>query len=295
MYAQISQNQWKTRFIFLFFIAFICLLFYLIGQVYGNPGAYFIFGLAISLACVVGSYYYSDILVLLTSGARPATKEEFFDYYTVTENMAIASGLPMPKLYVIDDQAPNAFATGRNPAHATVCTTTGLLTRLDRSEIEAVIAHELSHIKNYDILLASVITALVGTVAIVSDVIIRGLWWRGDREKESEKNPFLMIFFIIVLLISPLVATLIQLAISRKREYLADASGALLTRYPEGLARALEKISAYPLQMRSASTATAHLFICSPFKPKKNVGSWFTGLFSTHPAIEDRIKILRSM
>lgn len=296
IYAQISRNRVRTWVIFALFVAFISCIFYLIGQVYGTPGRYFLLGFGISSISVLVSYFYADKLVLYSTGAHAATKEEYFDFYTVAENMAIAAGVPMPKLYVIDDPAPNAFATGRNPAHAVVCATTGLLTRLDRSELEGVIAHELSHVKNYDILLASIVTALVGTIAIVSDIIVRTFWWtRNDNESKSERNPFLMMFFILLLLLSPLVATLIQLAISRKREYLADASGALLTRYPEGLARALEKISNYPYPMRTASSATAHLFISNPFRKQTGVQSWFTGLFSTHPPTADRIRILRNM
>ncbi len=216
--------------------------------------------------------------------------------YTVTENLSIASGLPMPKLYVIEDPAPNAFATGRDPKHAVVCATTGLLTRLDRSELEGVIAHELSHVKNYDILVTSIVAVLVGTIALVADWIMRSLWWRGGDDRENRaRGPVAMGFMIFALILIPIVATLIQLAVSRRREYLADASGALLTRYPEGLARALEKISADPRIMRTATTSTAHMFISNPFKKGTRVSSLLSELFSTHPPTAERIRILRSM
>ncbi len=229
------------------------------------------------------------------SGAKPADKKQYFNFYTVTENLCIASGIPMPKLYVIDDPVPNAFATGRNPQHAVVAATTGLLSRLDRAEVEGVIAHELSHIRNYDILVMTIVTVLVGTLAYAVDFMTRSMWWgRGSDDRES-KNGIQSILFILSLFILPLLATLIQLAVSRKREYLADASGALLTRNPGGLADALEKISSVAQPMRHASTATAHMYISNPFKSNTRARSWFTNLFSTHPPIEERIKILRNM
>lgn len=268
--------------------------FFLIGKYFENPTYYFTIGFIFSLFSSVGSYFYSDKIVLATTGAKPANKKEHFNFYTVTENLAIASGLPMPKLYVIQDPAPNAFATGRNPQHAVVCATTGLLERLDRGELEGVIAHELGHVKNYDILLASIVAVLVGTISLIADWIMRSLWWNGDDDNRSSKSPILFILLIIALIITPIVATLIQLAVSRRREFLADATGANLTRYPEGLARALEKIADDKHMLRTATTSTAHLFISNPFKKGKS-GSWLTTLFSTHPPIEERVKILRSM
>lgn len=297
VYSQIAQNKAKTFLIVGLFIVFLSGLFYLIGTFFKDPATYLTMGLMISLFSSVGSYFYSDKIVLMTTGAKPASKEEYFDLYTVVENLSIAAGLPMPKVFVINDPAPNAFATGRNPKHAVVAATTGLLERLNRAELEGVIAHELSHVKNYDILLSTMVGVLVGTVAVAADWIMRSMFWGGiDRDNDSRdnRNPLLYIFFIVVLLISPIVATLIQLAISRRREYLADASGALLTRHPAGLARALQKISDYPQSMRHATTNTAHLFIANPFKSKK-ARSFMTSLFSTHPPIEDRIKILMSM
>ena len=197
---------------------------------------------------------------------------------------------------MIEDNALNAFATGRDPGHAVVCATTGLLERLDRVEIEGVIAHELSHIKNYDILLSSIVAVLVGTIGLVSDWIMRNLWWSnfGKDNDRDNKNPFFAFFMIVVLILTPIVATLIQLAISRQREFLADSSGVLLTRYPQGLIRALEKIADYPGQLRTANSATAHLFISNPFKKTKK-SSWLTSLFNTHPPIDERIRILQNM
>jgi heat shock protein HtpX len=269
-------------------------LFFLIGKYFQNPTFYFTIGIGISLLSSVWSYFNSDKLVLFSTGAKPATKEQYFDFYTVTENLAIADGLPMPRLYVMEDPSLNAFATGRDPKHAVVCATTGILEKLNRTELEGVIAHELSHVKNYDILLSSVVAVLVGTVALISDWILRSFWWGGDRDERSSKSPIMLLFLIVALVIAPLVATLIQLAVSRRREFLADASGALLTRYPEGLAKALEKISADTKPTYSATTSTAHMFISNPFK-KKGATSWVTGLFSTHPPVQERIKILRSM
>jgi len=297
IYNQISSNRWRTYFIIALFIFFISGFFFLIGQYLQSPTEYFILGFIISLISSIAGYFYSDRIVLLTVGAKPADKKDYFDFYTVTENLAIADGVPMPKIYVISDPSPNAFATGRDPKHAVVCATTGLLGMMNRSELEGVIAHELSHVKNYDILLSSIVAVLVGTVALVSDWIMRSMWWGGSRRDDEDRggrNPLMLILFILALIIGPLVATLIQLAISRKRELLADASGALLTRYPDGLANALEKIAGYPQPLKNANSATAHLFIANPFK-KQNKGSWLVNLFSTHPPVEERIKILRSM
>lgn len=298
IYNQISGNKIRTFFIFAVFILLISGFFYMIGKYYdASPTGFFVMGFGFSLISTIGSYFFSDKIVLMTVGAKPASKEQYFDLYTVTENLSIAAGLPMPKIYVVQDPSPNAFATGRDPKHAVVCATTGILERLNRSELEGVIAHELSHVKNYDILLSSVVAVLVGTVALISDWIMRSFWWGGMRGRDNdreERNPIVFVLMIVVLIITPIVATIIQLAISRRREYLADASGALLTRYPEGLARALEKIAGDPTPMRHATASTAHLFISNPFKNKSRM-SWVTSLFSTHPPIEERIRILRNM
>lgn len=266
--------------------------FYLIGQVLNSPWLYLLIGLTISILSAVGSYFFSDKIVLTLMRARLADKKEFFDFYTTTENLCLAAGLPMPKLYVIDDPAPNAFATGRDPKHAVVCATTGLLRMLDRSDIEGVVAHELSHIKNYDILLATIISVIVGTISIVADIALKSFFW-GNRSNQERRSPLLMVIFFLSLVLIPLAATLIQLAISRKREFLADASAVLLTRNPEGLADALEKISRYQ-SSRFIPSSFAHLFIVNPLNSKKAL-SWLANLFSTHPPIEERIKILRGM
>lgn len=278
------------------FIVIFTGFFYIIGKYFGGgSGAFYaLLGFIISFASSVYSYFNSDKLVLSTTHARPATKEEFFDFYTVTENLSIASGLPMPKLYVIDDPSPNAFATGRNPEHGVVCATTGLLDLMERGELEGVIAHELSHIKNYDILVSTVTAVLVGTIALAADWIMRSLWWGGGNDDDRPRNPIMLVLLIVALILTPIVATLIQLAVSRRREFLADASGALLTRYPDGLASALQKIAAYPRGVHTATTSTAHMFISNPFKEKRAM-SWMTSLFSTHPPVEQRIEILRKM
>ena len=294
IYSQIKKNKWRTAAIFSIFTLIVCGFFYLIGTVYDSPTGYFLFGLLLAVGSGFFSYFYSDKLILLTVNAKPANKKDHFDFYTVAENLSIAAGLPMPKLYVIEDQAPNAFATGRDYKHAVVCVTTGLLDQLERVELEGVIAHELSHIKNYDILLSSVVVSLVGAVSLVSDWILRNIWWSRRDDDRANRNPLLLIFVIIALVIGPLVATLIQLAISRQREFLADANGALITRYPEGLARALEKISHHARVLQGATPATAHLFIVNPLKVKK-ITSRISGLFNTHPPVEERIRILRSM
>ncbi|MFN4212717.1 MAG: M48 family metallopeptidase [Microgenomates group bacterium] len=297
IYSQITSNKIRTFLILVIFIFLVSGFFFLVGQYFQSPETYLVLGLFFSLSSGFVSYFYSDKIILLTVGAKPANKKEYFDFYTVTENLSIAAGLPIPKLYVITDPSPNAFATGRDPKHAVVCATTGLLEKLERKEIEGVVAHELSHIKNYDILLASIVSVLVGTVALVSDWIMRSFWWQGYQQKRDyreSKNPILSVLLILALILAPLAATLIQLAISRRREFLADASAALLTRYPEGLASALEKIAQDHHRLQTATTATAHLFISSPFK-KKGGYSWILNLFSTHPPIEERIKILRNM
>lgn len=300
VYNQIAYNKTRTYLTIFVFVLLVAGFFFLLGRYFESPAAangYFILGFMFATFSSIGSYFYADKIVLFTMGARPADKKNYFDYYTVTENLSIAAGLPMPKLYVIDDPSPNAFATGRDPKHAVVGATTGLLQKLDRAELEGVIAHELSHVKNYDILLSTIVAVLVGTIALVSDWMMRSFWWGGFNRDEDrrDRNPIVFLFVIIALILGPIIATLIQLAISRRREFLADASGALLTRYPEGLARALEKISADPVPMRHAASSTAHLFISNPFKKGQRGLSVIATLFSTHPPVQERIKVLRSM
>lgn len=281
------------------FVVFITTVTYVFAKALGgSPLSYAGFALIFSGLMSLGSYYYSDKMVLATTGAIPVTEKDYPELYHIVENLAIGDGVPTPKIYIIPDPSPNAFATGRDPKHAAVAVTQGLLQRLNKTELEGVIAHELSHVKNYDTRLMAITAILVGFVSILADMFTRNLWWGGFRRNDEERNSQGQVFFLILgivfAVLSPIAATLIQLAISRKREFLADASGVLLTRYPEGLASALEKIAADPRPVQSASTATAHLFIENPFKNDK-ARSWLASLFSTHPPIEERIKILRSM
>jgi heat shock protein HtpX len=296
IYESIRSNVWRSYAMMAVFAVFVVGLSYVIGQATGYGNALIPVAVILSVISAVGSYYFGDQMVLAMSGARPADRQRDFDFYTVAENLSIAAGLPMPKLYVIEDTAMNAFATGRDPKHAVVVATTGLLARLDRREIEGVIAHELSHVQNYDIRLMAVVAVLVGTVAYISDLFLRNLWWGGRRSRDSERegNGIFFLVGIVLAIISPFLAMMIQMAVSRRREYLADASGALLTRYPEGLASALEKISSDKEVLEAASNATAHLYIANPFKGKE-FGAWFSSLFDTHPPIADRIRRLREM
>jgi len=274
------------------FLAVVIALGWFLSYYYGNPAILY-FAIIFSLVMNVGSYWWSDKIVLKLTGAKPATREEFFDLYTVTENLSITAGLSMPRLYVIHDPAPNAFATGRDEKHAVVCATTGLLQLLDRSELEGVIAHELSHIGNRDMLVSTVAVVLVGLVTLLADIFMRSLWFGGgNRDRgEGRLGAILMIVGVVLTLLSPIIATLIQLAISRKREFLADASGALLTRYPDGLASALQKISTYAQPMKKVNHATAHLFIANPFGGGKVKGA-MNKMFSTHPPVEERVNAL---
>lgn len=234
-------------------------------------------------------------MVLATSGAKQIKKHDNPELFNLVENLAIGDGMPMPKVYIMHDASPNAFATGRDPKHAAIAVTTGILERLKRTELEGVLAHELSHIKNYDTRLLAITAVLVGFIALITDLFMRHLWWSGfNRDRNSRANGPVLIIAIVLAILAPIVASLIQLAISRRREFLADASGVLLTRYPEGLASALEKIASDSQPLKTASNATAHLFIVNPFKGKGFSGM-LTNLFSTHPPMEERIRILRSM
>lgn len=273
------------------FLAVIVGLGYFISYYYDSPAILY-FAIIFSVAMNIASYWYSDKIVLSVSHAVEADRNDYLELYRIVENLSITAGLPMPKVYIMQDSSPNAFATGRNKEHAAVCVTTGLLKILDKNELEGVISHELSHIGNRDILLSTVVVVLVGFISLMANFFIRGSIFGGGRKSEGEGNAIIMIVGIIFIILSPIVATLIQLAISRKREYLADASGALLTRYPEGLASALQKISDANIPMKNANTATAHLFISDPFR---GAGKKVSALFSTHPPIQDRIKILMEM
>ena len=290
LYTHQESNIAKTWVLMSVFFAVVVAIGWGVSYYFDNPGILF-FAVVFSVATNIFAYWNSDKVVIAMSGARPASESEYPDLNNIIENLAITAGLPKPKVYVIEDPAPNAFATGRNKEHAAVAVTTGLLGMMDRAELEGVLAHELSHIGNRDMLVSTVAVVLVGFVTLVSDFFLRAsLFGGGGRDREN-KNPVLMLVAVAFIILSPIVATLIQLAISRKREFLADASGALLTRYPEGLASALQKIGGYSQSMRRANNATAHLYISNPFGPKAAM-SGLSKLFMTHPPIEDRIKAL---
>lgn len=290
LYDQQSSNVRRTWVLIVGFLLIVTGVGYLISWYYGDP-VFLIVAFVIAVLTNFYAYWASDKLVLSLNRARPASRQEFFDFYTVTENLSIAAGLPMPKLYVIEDSAPNAFATGRDEKHAVVCATTGLLGLLTRAELEGVIGHELSHIKNKDILVMTIAVVLAGFVAIIADIFLRSLSWGHDSD-DSKAGAILMVLAIVGIILAPIAAQLMQLAISRRREYLADASGALLTRYPEGLASALLKISSVNKPLRHTSHATAHLFIDEPYgKPEGRLG-WIERLFATHPPVADRIRAL---
>ena len=284
-----------------FFVLLFLVVSIVLGRALGYGMSFVGFMLVISGLMSFVSFYYSDKIVLSMSGAKLAKREEYRNLYNSVENLSIASGLPMPKVYVIIDPAPNAFATGRDPKHAIVCATTGILNILSEAELEGVIGHEMSHIKNYDIRLMGVVSILAGSIAIIADFFMRSLFWGGiggkDDNRSSNGNALFLVIAIVSAILAPIAAMLIQFAVSRRREYLADADGALLTRHPEGLARALEKIAADKHQLKTASNATAHLFIENPFRTDSNKKkrSFIAGLFSTHPQVEERVKILRSM
>lgn len=273
-------------------MVFFITVSYVLGMSLGYGFSWVGIMLIISGGISFFSFYNSDKLVLAISGAKVADKKGYRTLYTTVENLSIGAGLPMPKVYVVQDPSPNAFATGRDPKHATVCVTTGLLEKLNKAELEGVLGHELSHIGNYDTRLMGIVAILVGSIAILADVFFRSMWFSG-RDNDRRGNQIFMILGIVFAILAPIAATLIQLAISRRREYLADAAGSLLTRYPDGLADALAKIAADPHPLKHVSNATAHLYIENPFKGKSK--SFLTGLFSTHPPVEDRIRILRAM
>lgn len=298
IYSAISANIWKTYLIMFLFVVFVGTVAYVLGKATGygpNIGiGVFIFSIIYSFI----SYFYSDKIVLATSGAQQIKKSDNPELFRIVENLAIGDGMPMPRVYIINDPSPNAFATGRDPKHAAVAATTGILERLNKAELEGVLAHELSHVKNYDTRVLAITSVLVGFISLLTDMFMRQLFWGGfrggDDDRDSRSQGIFLAIGIALAIIAPIVASLIQLAVSRKRELLADASGALLTRYPEGLASALEKISSDPRPLRTATNATAHLFIVNPFKGQGFSG-WLTNVFSTHPPIKERIKILRSM
>jgi heat shock protein HtpX len=298
IYDHIRANKRRTWLLMFLFVVFVAGVVELIALALGGGYIAGIIVLIVAGLFVTFSYYSASSLVLSISQAKEVKHGDNPDLYHVVENLCIGSGLPMPKIYIIDDTAPNAFATGRDPQHATVVVTSGLLQKLDKLELEGVIAHELSHIKDYDIRLMTLVVVLVGLVALLADFMLRFTWFGAGRRPinrgrgEGMAGAIILIAAIVAVILAPLVAELLRLAISRGREYLADASGALLTRYPEGLARALEKIDADTEPLEVANKATAHLYIANPLKGHE---SWANNLFSTHPPIKERIRRLRAM
>lgn len=293
----VSGNIFKTWVIMLFFSLFTVAVIYMIalGFGYGEVGGVGIVGFALIMAGVMNfvSYFWSDKIVLGISGAKPVLEKDNKELYRLVENLCIAAGLPVPKIYTIDDSAPNAFATGRDPKHAAIAFTTGILQKLNKQELEGVTAHELSHVGNRDTLVMAVVSVLVGTIALMSDFFMRSMWF-GSRDRDSKGNTLFLVIAIVAAILAPIIATLIQLAVSRRREFLADASGVLLTRYPQGLASALQKISSDREPLEVANRGTAHLYIINPLKGQE-AKAWLAGLFNTHPPIEARIKALREM
>lgn len=298
LYTHSDSNKRKTWFLLAGFFVFVIIIGYVFSYVMDSQDIlYFAVGLSIVMSFV--SYWWSDKIVLAMSSAKEVKFEDNKELYRLVENLCITAGLPVPRIYIINDTAPNAFATGRDPEHAVVAVTTGILQKLERSELEGVIAHELSHIGNRDILLATLVTVLVGVVVLLADWFRRWTFWGGGRRRSSEKGGQLQIIIIVATVVlsilAPIFAYMMQFAVSRKREFLADADGALLTRYPEGLARALEKISADQEPLKVANRATAHLYIASPFKNAQKKRGFFAKAFMTHPPVEERVAALRGI
>jgi heat shock protein HtpX len=295
LYTHAESNMRKT---WLYLAGFFVLVIG-VGWVFSYAlGSSAILWIAVIVSVVMSwtSYWYSDKIILTISKARPIEKRDNPELYRIVENLSIAAGLPVPKIYIIQEAQPNAFATGRDAKHAVVAVTTGLLSKLERIELEGVLAHELSHIGNKDMLVSAVVVVLVGLVALASDFFFRITFWggMGGRGDRRGSHPLFLLLALAAAIVAPLAAQLVRLAISRKRELLADATGALLTRYPEGLARALEKIAQDPNPMRSANDATAHLYLASPFRGKEQT-SWLHKLFMTHPPVQERISALRGL
>lgn len=287
IYTHQDENIRRTWFFLGIFFLLVIAVGWVFSYVYDSPGILF-FAVIFAILLNIFSYWFSDRIVLGMHRAKPVTREEYFDLWNMTENLSITAGLPMPRLFIIEDPSPNAFATGRDKNHAVVCVTTGLMQILDKNELEGVIAHELAHVGNKDMLLSTVVVVMAGFIALLSDFFIRSQLWGG--RSRNQNGGALMIVGVILAILAPFAATLIRLAISRKREFLADASAVLLTRYPEGLAGALKKIGASAAPLRHANSATAHLFFSNPFGPKRTSG--LEKLFMTHPPIEERVKAL---
>lgn len=294
----VSSNIFKTYLIMLFFSVFTFTVVYVLAMAlgFGEADLVGVVGFALIFIGISNfiSWYFSDKIILSVSGAKPVSLESNKELYRTVENLCIAAGLPVPKIYTIDDSAPNAFATGRSPQHAVICFTTGILQKLNKQELEGVTAHELSHIGNRDTLMMSVVSVLVGTIALLADWYMRSLWFGGNNDRDNKSSGLFMILGIIAAILAPIIASLIQLAVSRRREFLADASGILLTRYPQGLAQALQKISSDKEPLEAANRGTAHLYIVNPLKGNQALEG-FAKLFSTHPPVGERIKALREM
>ena len=296
MFEDIKKNKIKSGLIVFMFLAFISIIVYYICMAFDLGELSLVIAFIFAVLSTAGSYFYSDKIVLKLNNARPATREEDLKLVNILDSLVISAGLPeKPQLYVIEDAQPNAFATGRNPKHAVICVTTGLLDKLEYYELEGVIAHEMAHIKNYDILLSAVVSVMVGLVVILSDWFTRISFYGGgrgrDRDNEGNGNAIIMLIGLIFLILAPIFGQLMQLAISRKREFLADATAVEFTRNPDGLISALEKISADPNELKVANKATENMYIANPFRDKKKTSS----LWSTHPSTEDRIEALKNL
>ena len=299
MFKSSKKNKLESSIIVSIFIIVITLIVYYICNALNLGSISIVIALIFSITSAWGSYYYSDKIVLASCKARPATKEEDLKLVNILNALMVTAGLPKkPDLYVVEDNQPNAFATGRNPEHAVICVTTGLLEKLDYYELEGVIAHEMSHIKNYDILLSTVVSVFVGFIVMLSDIFSRTLFWGGvkDRDSDSKANGFLMLLGLIFLIISPIFGTLMQLALSRKREFLADSTAIEFTRNPDGLISALQKLENDPNELETANSATANMYIISPFKKNGEKGKKkSSSIWSTHPSTEDRIAALKNI
>lgn len=294
LYTTASRNRLNSSVLLTVFLVLAIGVAWIIGYAY-NIAWLLPIVVVISVIQSFVAYYYSDTVALAIAHAVPVTREENPTLHRLVENLSITAGLPKPKIYQIDDSAPNAFATGRDPQHASIAVTTGLLSKLEKPELEGVLAHELSHVGNYDIRFQSMVVVLVGIVTMISDFLLRRMWWGGRGSSSDEGGQarlILMIVGLVLAILAPLIATMLQLAISRKREFLADSTGALLTRYPEGLASALRKISADPEPLEVANKGTAHLYFANPLKNADGTQSWAQRLFSTHPPVEERIAAL---
>ena len=298
LYTQESKNVWKTWIYMIFFVLLFVIVGFALAFYYQDVNILY-FAVIFSLIINFFSFWYSDKVALKMAGAREITKNEYPDFWNVAENLSITAGLPMPKLYIVNDPIPNAFATGRDKNHSAIAATTGLLSMLNKTELEGVVAHEMSHIGNRDILLSTIVVIMVSAISFLSQIFFRTRLFGGGRSKENEGGGIMLILSFVAIILAPIAATIIQLAISRKREFLADASGAILTRYPEGLASALQKISQFHQPLIHANNSTAHMYIVNPMglsgelnEDEEEKISWFSKIFMTHPPVKDRIKAL---